>query len=176
MWLGLDYCLSNVFSLYSSQTCHIFWSFCSTCSDTLPFIFSINNLHKGCMLSFPESIPISFPQESQSSFSSRVKRELAKTYMDFSLFLVYEPQPFPFSCLKLLWKTHQEDAFVHFRMLLNQEMKWKSNSCSMFSGAFYLMFWEIVVCFVTNSVLCKSQTRYKYLMCFIDINRLCWII
>lgn len=48
MLLGLGYCLSNTFSLYSSQTCHIFWAYLQyLLRYFLPFSFSINNLHKG---------------------------------------------------------------------------------------------------------------------------------
>lgn len=45
-----------------------------------------------------------------------------------SLFLMHEPQSFPFPLLKQDWKAHQKDVFIHFKKL-NQEMKWKSNLC-----------------------------------------------
>lgn len=65
----------------------------------------------------------------KSSTLSRIKRKHDKAYTAFPLFLMHQPQSFPFPLVKEGWKSHQGDAFIHFRKVVESgwKMRWKMN-------------------------------------------------
>lgn len=47
-----------------------------------------------------------------------MKRKHDKAYTAFSLLLMHQPQSFPFPLLKQGWESHQEDAFIHLKKVV----------------------------------------------------------